>query len=265
MFGRELVLRAKRFLPAVECFRDSTRVAEYIAEAANITLNGADVSQWSNTVSGSHHLVQATAAKQPLWAASDVAFRDRGSVQFDGTDEILETADDSFNGVLEVNDRPSMLGVLRWPTAGAPAGSKGRAVWWGEANGTVSMYFIHYSDNNIYCDYRYEAGGADATTSKTYTPDTLAHLFELHAYSTGHVAARDGVETVSVNTPGVSSDSTDSLIATPQILSIGGEKAFMDDSAADCAVSELVLLKDATVANVATYRGRRIAPLYGLL
>jgi len=56
---------------------------------ATVTLNGADVSQVDDETGLGHHVVQATASKQPLWVASGGP-NNKSYVEFDGVDEILK-------------------------------------------------------------------------------------------------------------------------------------------------------------------------------
>jgi len=58
---------------------------------ATVTLNGADVSQVDDETGLGHHVVQATASKQPLWVASGGP-NNKSYVEFDGVDESLRAA-----------------------------------------------------------------------------------------------------------------------------------------------------------------------------
>ena len=53
---------------------DETSLVAWYKNQAGITLNGADVSEWSDSSSNSHDMVQATASEQPLYSAGELTF-----------------------------------------------------------------------------------------------------------------------------------------------------------------------------------------------
>lgn len=59
-------------------------------DAATVTLNGSNVSQWADKSGNGHHLVQATAAAQPAFVAS--ALNGKPGVRADGVDDELIAA-----------------------------------------------------------------------------------------------------------------------------------------------------------------------------
>jgi hypothetical protein len=61
------------------------------ADAADITI-GTGVSQWNDKSGNARHWVQGTGSAQPTFTASDAAFNNRGSVTFDGSNDVLTCA-----------------------------------------------------------------------------------------------------------------------------------------------------------------------------
>ncbi len=54
----------------------------------SVVLNGSNVSQWTEKVSGSIHLVQATSTKQPAWSSSDSGMNNQPAWTDDGGDAL---------------------------------------------------------------------------------------------------------------------------------------------------------------------------------
>lgn len=60
--------------------------------AKDVTLNGADVSNWGDQSGNGNDPLQGTAANQPLFNASDSDFNGEPSLSFDGVSEFLQSA-----------------------------------------------------------------------------------------------------------------------------------------------------------------------------
>jgi hypothetical protein len=87
--------------------------AWYDAEDNNsITLNATDVSQWNDKSGNGLHLVQATAANQPLY--TNVGFLGKNVVKFNGTSDFL-SRDTGFSGLTTA----SVFSVFKWVSGGA--------------------------------------------------------------------------------------------------------------------------------------------------
>ena len=69
-----------------------TNLGAWYESSEGITLNGPDVSQWDDKSGNDHHLVQTTAADQPLFVPSDSDFNDKPAIQFDGVNEFMDTS-----------------------------------------------------------------------------------------------------------------------------------------------------------------------------
>ena len=66
-------------------------------DSTTITLNGSNVSQWSDKSGNSRHISQGTAASQPTYAATGL--NSKGLITFDGSNDILLNASVGANGV----------------------------------------------------------------------------------------------------------------------------------------------------------------------
>lgn len=59
------------------------------SDSSTITLNGSTVSQWNDKSGNARHVSQATATNQPTYSATGL--NGKGSLSFDGSDDILST------------------------------------------------------------------------------------------------------------------------------------------------------------------------------
>ena len=66
---------------------DETSLVAWYQNAVGITLNGTDVSQWSDSSSNSYDMVQATATEQPAYSGGVLTFvsADKNNLQTSGT------------------------------------------------------------------------------------------------------------------------------------------------------------------------------------
>ena len=66
---------------------DETSLVAWYQNAVGITLNGTDVSQWSDSSSNSYDMVQATATEQPAYSGGVLSFvsADKNNLQTSGT------------------------------------------------------------------------------------------------------------------------------------------------------------------------------------
>tara|TARA_R110000824_G_scaffold401_1_gene2867 strand:+ start:979 stop:1659 length:681 start_codon:yes stop_codon:yes gene_type:complete len=81
---------------------DETSLVAWYQNAVGITLNGSDVSQWSDSSTNSYDMVQATATEQPAYSGGVLTFvsADKNNLQTSGT-QISLTAD--FTVGLRIN------------------------------------------------------------------------------------------------------------------------------------------------------------------
>lgn len=75
----------------------STSIWLDAADSTTITLNGSNVSQWSDKSGNSRHISQGTAASQPTYAATGL--NGQGLITFDGSNDILLNASVGANGI----------------------------------------------------------------------------------------------------------------------------------------------------------------------
>ena len=73
---------------------DETSLEAWYKNAEGITLNGSDVSQWADSSSNSHNMVQATASEQPAYAEGVLTFDSSNSENLQTTSQI--TLDGKF-------------------------------------------------------------------------------------------------------------------------------------------------------------------------
>ena len=80
---------------------DPSQVSDLVLDLdgdEGITLNGSDVSDWADQSVEGNDAAQGTASDQPLYNATDTAFKGHGSVEFDGTDHhMIITQDNSLD------------------------------------------------------------------------------------------------------------------------------------------------------------------------
>ena len=69
-------------------------------DAASITLNGSNVSQWSDKSGNNRHATQGTAADQPLYSATGL--NSKPILTFDGSDDVLLNASVGASGLSNV-------------------------------------------------------------------------------------------------------------------------------------------------------------------
>jgi hypothetical protein len=82
-------------------------------DAANVTLNGSTVSNWSDNSGNGRNLNQATAASQPTWNASGL--NSLPTITFDGSNDFLSNASVGAGSITSV----TMLAVLKVIAGGA--------------------------------------------------------------------------------------------------------------------------------------------------
>tara|TARA_R100000963_G_C4605087_1_gene77440 strand:- start:23 stop:691 length:669 start_codon:yes stop_codon:yes gene_type:complete len=82
---------------------DETSLEAWYQNAVGITLNGSDVSQWSDSSTNSHDMIQGTAAAQPAYSA--------GVLTFDGTDDNLASSQINLTGACTIAIRGDFTGV----------------------------------------------------------------------------------------------------------------------------------------------------------
>jgi hypothetical protein len=104
----------------------------FSSEATYITLNGADVSQWSDRSGNGRHLLQATAADQPLYVASGGP-NNAPYVEFDGVSEYLRGT--------WVLAQPVHVFAVALPTVGG--GVHNTYLWDGGAANAMGAIFVN--------------------------------------------------------------------------------------------------------------------------
>ena len=82
---------------------DETSLEAWYQNAVGITLNGSDVSQWDDSSTNSHDMIQGTAAEQPAYSG--------GVLTFDGTDDNLASTQISLAGEFTVGISGDFTGV----------------------------------------------------------------------------------------------------------------------------------------------------------
>lgn len=119
-------------------------------DAGTITLNGSNVSQWSDKSGNARHAVQATAAYQPLYSAA--GFNGKPTVRFN-QNFLLETAAQfpliarSVFLVVKETTEKSNSGVLSVRPASGPFNDWNRLDAVAYETGTISEQFAVYSGN----------------------------------------------------------------------------------------------------------------------
>ena len=159
-------------------------------DASSITLNGADVSQWDDLSVSGNHLVQATAADQPLYNTGV-------SIEFDGVSENLQ----SSNFTQGVQAQPNTLVIVLKDSRTTTGNS-----YYFDGNDTTNRHiFLWEQSSNRKTIW---AGGPNAYGS---APDTSFHIFiaEWDDPSGASKLYEDGA--LDINTSSSGSKSTDGI------------------------------------------------------
>ena len=105
---------------------DETSLVAWYKNATGITLNGSDVSQWADSSSNNHDMVQATASEQPAYSEDGVLTFDASSsenlqtssqITLDGKFTIGFRANPSATNVVIIGDNTTSNEFIKYSTS----------------------------------------------------------------------------------------------------------------------------------------------------
>lgn len=139
---------------------------ELDADAAYITLNGSNVSQWSDKSGNGLHIVQATGALQPPWLSSLAALGGKPAVDFQNAHRLQGTWLHSTSNTMTVSAY-TMYMVVVVDAIDTNSGTifNNDAIWSGPNNALFGTHFTSATPNVIGYNFDTNADGATLATT----------------------------------------------------------------------------------------------------